>query len=216
MAQQSDKQAFVAEFNRIALAFSEAQAELLHLIHNLITFQQRENAKFCLDIANLVDEDWWKGNDIDKAANKTRRIGRNLISHVINSPDMVKENEAFFLSRGYAEIVNVYSITAPLDAINWKHMKKYTEMPALASWAVVMATGIEAEDIHPTLMNLVKEVTTRFIEGKLEKDPFPRDTLNKMIFSDQTVVPERLKQHLPKLSAYIVGPAPQVAIDTIK
>lgn len=214
MARQRDKQAFVDEFKRIVLAFFKAREEFLPLIRDFVTAQRGDDAKCCLDIANVVDEDWCKENNINKAANKVRRIGRNLISHVINSPDMVKANEAFFINTGYAELIYVYTLTAPLDAINWKHNRKHTEIPALASWAVVLTAGIEADDIHPTLMNLVTEVTTRFIEGKLERDPFPRDTLNKIIYSDQTVVPQRLRQHLPKLNAYMVGPAPQATKTT--
>jgi hypothetical protein len=204
---QADKQAFIADFNKLYTEFANARTELLKMLKDTLPEPKNGDHELYLGVANFVDKDWWSENDIEGAANKTRRAGRSLIKHVINSPDMVRVTEAFFISSGYAELVNVYVVTAPLDAINWKHMKKYTET-TLASWADVLATGIEAEDIHPTLMTLFKDVTVRFSEGKLEKDPLPRDTLNKIIYSNQSVVPDRLKEHIPKLNAYMVGPAP--------
>jgi len=122
----------------------------------------------------------WSNDEIDSLLTGLRRAARAVLQHVFTNLKSFEDSTGNLLpSRGYAELSEVYVMGAPLDALNWKFMKKKDdpryENVHIDNWLMVAGLNFDAEDL-PTV-GFIKAYLEITREKKV-KNPFATGMLN--------------------------------------
>jgi hypothetical protein len=165
----------LTQFNKLYNEFGGLQTKALALAPK--QGYEESQIDYFLRVARWVEGHKRTGDVVDIAFEEARRKGRELFKLALSdNTRFLRDHDTFLRNNGYSELCNVYLFTAPLDAVNWKIMKKPSLNDVMFDhWSQVAATNVVAEDIHQKFLEAHSKIQVRVREGLA--DPFPSDTM---------------------------------------
>ena len=130
------------------------------------------NVDFLLRLVQWYEPQKRSNSDADQAAEAARDAGRHCLTFALTGDIFRTECEVYLVQQGYAELANVYTFTAPLDALNWK-VDKSPNVP-LDHWSRIASLNKAAgDDIFLHFLKEYVHIQDRVRKGELNSDPFP-------------------------------------------
>ena len=162
------------------------------------------NSQFTLRLTRWYEPQKRSGSDVDQTFEDARSAGRSFMSTVFSDPIFIINCKQYFLDEGYANLMNVYLFTAPLDALNWKVMKapQFNDI-SFNDWSAVVGLNDAAKDIHGKFLKEYVCIRHALILKELSDDPFPSDDsadVKDAIFN--SILPKSIEKNVENVRSY--------------
>lgn len=175
-----DLETFQAEYQ----SFREKRDHVLGLTLVPVRRLNEDRIPFMLRLTKWYKLKKGSWPDVDKAFENAQSTGRNCLSIVFDNPIFLTDNKKYLLDQGYAQLINAYWFTAPLDALNWK-VKKAPKFNGVdfKDWGDVIGLNYAAVDVHYKFIREFARINNLWICEELSENPFQSECSDQIITS---------------------------------